>query len=118
MSDTSFVRTEMLPEQAPPATSIGAVGWIRANLFPNATNSILTVLALAFIVYVLAGLIPWVFQSESGYDSLTNCREVFLSTAKPMGTPAGRSFPNVGFSCFTASIQRIPIGDRTYRWLC
>ena len=78
MSDTSFVRTEMLPEQAPPATSIGVVGWIRANLFPNATNSILTVLALAFIVYVLAGLIPWVFQSESGYDSLSNCREVFF----------------------------------------
>ena len=77
MSDQSFVRTEMLGEQPPPSTSVGVVGWIRENLFPNTANSILTLVALAFIVYVLSVLIPWIFLSETGYDSLKDCRQVF-----------------------------------------
>ncbi len=80
MADTSFVRTEMLPEQAPPATSVGFLGWMRANLFSNWFNSVLTVISLAFIWYVLSGLVPWIFQSVWVADSLNECREVMTAT--------------------------------------
>ncbi len=80
MSDVSFVRTEMLAEQAPPATSVGVVGWLRANLFSSWLNTILTIISLGFIWYILAGLIPWVFQSVWNANSLTECREIMAAT--------------------------------------
>jgi len=80
MTDTSYVRTEMLSEQAPPPTSVGLVGWLRANLFAGPLNSVLTIISLAFIVYILAGLLPWVFQSVWHADSLNECREIMIAT--------------------------------------
>ncbi len=80
MSDASFVRTEMLAERNPPSTSVGAVGWLRANLFSNWWNAILTALCLAAIWYVLAGLLGWTFLSVWSADSLNECREMMIST--------------------------------------
>ena len=40
MSDLAFVRTDMLPEQAPPASEVGVIGWMRENLFSGVFNSI------------------------------------------------------------------------------
>ncbi|GGO59849.1 L-glutamine ABC transporter membrane protein /L-glutamate ABC transporter membrane protein /L-aspartate ABC transporter membrane protein /L-asparagine ABC transporter membrane protein [Roseovarius pacificus] len=80
MSEHSFVRTEMLPEQAPPATSIGVIGWMRENLFSGWLNSTLTVLSILFIYYVLSGVIPWTFQSVWNAGSLTECREIMNAT--------------------------------------
>ncbi|WP_212523655.1 amino acid ABC transporter permease [Actibacterium sp. MT2.3-13A] len=75
MADISFVRTEMLPEKTPPATSVGLIGWMRENLFSGWFNSILTVVSLGFIYYVLAGVLPWMFQSSWTANSLSQCRE-------------------------------------------
>lgn len=77
MSDTSFVRTEMLEEQAPPASTVGLVGWARENLFSSILNSVVTLLSFAFIAYLLANLLPWMFQSSWTAKSLTECREIF-----------------------------------------
>lgn len=77
MSDQSFVRTEMLPELDPPASTVGVVGWMRENLFSSWINSILTVISVGFIYYVLAGILPWIFQSAWNADSLNECREIF-----------------------------------------
>ncbi len=80
MSDVSFVRTEMLPEQAAPASTVGIIGWMRVNLFSGWFNSILTILSLTFIWYVLSGVVPWVLQSVWVADSLNECREVMNAT--------------------------------------
>ncbi|WP_170561454.1 amino acid ABC transporter permease [Ruegeria atlantica] len=80
MSDVSFVRTEMLPEQAPPASEVGAIGWIRHNLFSGWFNSILTLISLYAIYYVLSGVLPWVFQSVWNANSLNECREIMMAT--------------------------------------
>ena len=80
MSDVSFVRTEMLPEQDPPASEVGVIGWARHNLFSGWLNSILTVLSLAAIYYVLAGVLPWILQSSWSGKSLNECREIFQAT--------------------------------------
>ncbi|TCP40459.1 amino acid ABC transporter permease [Rhodovulum marinum] len=70
----AYVRDTMLPEQAPPATSVGVLGWMRANLFSNWFNAILTLLSVAFIYQVLAAILPWVFQSSWTANSLNECR--------------------------------------------
>ncbi|WP_425052886.1 amino acid ABC transporter permease [Psychromarinibacter sp. S121] len=85
MSDTHeetirFVRDSMLPQQEPPASSVGAIGWARANLFSGPVNTVLTIISLAFIAYVLAGVLPWVFQSVWTADSLNECREIMQAT--------------------------------------
>lgn len=80
MSDVSFVRTEMLPEQAPPASEVGAIGWVRHNLFSGWFNSILTLVSLYAIYYVLSGVLPWTFQSVWNANSLNECREIMNAT--------------------------------------
>ena len=80
MSDTStnvaYVRTDMLPQKAPPKTSVGAIGWINQNLFSSPANALLTVVSIALIGYILSGILPWVFQSVWNANSLNECREV------------------------------------------
>ncbi len=79
MSDLSFVRTDMLPEKAPPASEIGVVGWLRHNLFSGWINSILTVISLIAIYGVLSVLIPYVFLSVWDAESLNECREIMIA---------------------------------------
>ena len=45
MKDLSYIRTEMLPQRAPPLGERGAVKWMRENLFSGPLNTIATLLA-------------------------------------------------------------------------
>ena len=81
-NNVAFVRTEMLPEQAPPASEVGAIGWARANLFSGWFNSILTILSLVFIYQVLAAIVPWAIAPTWGSGSLTECREILHEMGK------------------------------------
>jgi len=57
-SNTGYVRGEMLNELPAPSNSKGPIAWLRANLFPNAPNAILTLVCL----YVLYLIIPSAFR--------------------------------------------------------
>lgn len=48
----SFVRSDMTPEKAPPASEVGAVGWMRKNLFSSIPNTILTLFG-AYLIYLI-----------------------------------------------------------------
>jgi general L-amino acid transport system permease protein len=52
-----------LPDQPPPGNTVGAIGWMRANLFSGWINSILTVFALYVLATTLPPLINWLFIS-------------------------------------------------------
>ena len=56
------------------------IGWLRANLFPNWWNAILTVLCLAAIWYVLSGLLGWTLRSVWTAGSLSECREIMIAS--------------------------------------
>jgi general L-amino acid transport system permease protein len=45
----------------PPAISVGALGWVRQNLFNTVFNSILTVVAGVFLAWFAWNVIDWVF---------------------------------------------------------
>ena len=58
--------TEALIEQAeetikPPLTSVGVLGWIKANLFNSWFNSLLTVATLYFLLKITPAFIRWAF---------------------------------------------------------
>ena len=52
MADT-FVRKDMLPPAAAPRSQIGAIRWMRKNLFSSWLNGILTVLSVLLTLSLL-----------------------------------------------------------------
>ena len=80
MTKNAFVRQKIVPEQTPPLASIGFIGWLRSNLFSSWFNAILTLVALAFVWYILSGIIPWTFLSVWNAGSLKECREIAQAT--------------------------------------
>ena len=47
------------PDWAPPASSVGLIGWLRANLFSSWVNSLLTIVGLYLAWSIFAPLIQW-----------------------------------------------------------
>ncbi|MCV6825497.1 MULTISPECIES: amino acid ABC transporter permease [Halocynthiibacter] len=80
MSNIEFVRTEMLPEKEPPASTVGPIGWMRENLFNGIWNSIITVLFVLAIVWTVLSLLGWGIQPTWNAKSLSECREIIAAT--------------------------------------
>ena len=76
MTDVSFVRTEQLPPQAPPASEVGLVGWMRSNLFNGVWGTLLTLISLYAVYSLLVFVLPWVFNGVWAASSLAECREI------------------------------------------
>ncbi|MFZ5911934.1 MAG: amino acid ABC transporter permease [Chloroflexota bacterium] len=55
----------------PPVTSLGVLGWLRANLFSNWFNSLLTILSLILIYFFGRSLVIWSVQ-EANWLAVTN----------------------------------------------
>ncbi|MGR3485758.1 MAG: amino acid ABC transporter permease [Paracoccaceae bacterium] len=72
----AFVRESMVAEQAPPVTQVGAIKWLRENLFSTWLNILLTVLSLYVVYWVLAHTLPWFLNGIWVADSLTECRAI------------------------------------------
>ncbi len=73
----AFVATEMLPEQAAPVNTKGAIAWMQSNLFSTPRDTILTVVFLAVVAGILYYLVPWlVLNSVFFADSIRECREI------------------------------------------
>ncbi|WP_323040766.1 amino acid ABC transporter permease [Gemmobacter sp.] len=71
-----FVRDTMLPQQAPPSSQVGAVRWVRENLFSSTLNIILTVLAVLAVFWIIAHVGPWLMNSVWNAGSLAECRQI------------------------------------------
>jgi len=61
MSGAAYVRREPAPRLAPPLTQVGALGWLRVNLFSSWLNTALTVVVLALLLWVLPPLVRFLF---------------------------------------------------------
>lgn len=71
MSDQVYVRTAMEPARPAPLSSVGIIAWLRRNFFATVGDTILTIIGLAFIVWVVPILYSFlvgdaVFSAESG----------------------------------------------------
>ncbi len=80
MKTESYVRTDMLGEKAPPATTVGIIGWMRENLFDGWLNTALTIIGALAVFLVLEEIVPWIWRGTWTASSLQDCREVIQAT--------------------------------------
>jgi general L-amino acid transport system permease protein len=90
MSDThagtvAYVRDTMLPEAPPPISQVGAVRWVRENLFNGVLSTILTILSVLAVVWLVAEIGPWLSRSVWNAGSLTECRRIWAEAGVPAG---------------------------------
>lgn len=56
---TGVVNNVVLPSLDPPANTVGAVGWMKKNLFSSPTNSIFTLVGIALVALILPPILNW-----------------------------------------------------------
>jgi general L-amino acid transport system permease protein len=85
----AFVASAPLPALPPPRHHAGAIGWLRANLFSNASNCVLTVLCALLLIWALPPLVKFLLLDAvwSGSD-----REACLATPEHPETGACWAF--------------------------
>lgn len=59
----------------PPITNVGILGWIKANLFNSALNSILTILTLFCLWKILPPFFKWALWDSQWFGNSDQCRE-------------------------------------------
>jgi general L-amino acid transport system permease protein len=59
----------------PPVTSVGIIGWVRANLFNGVFNSILTIVTLFLLWQTVPPLVRWAFIDSAWHTTGAGCRE-------------------------------------------
>jgi general L-amino acid transport system permease protein len=66
----AFVRTTAIEAMPAPAATTGVVGWLRANLFSNLPNTILTILTFLFLLWIIPPVIEFMLLDAawSGTD--------------------------------------------------
>jgi len=62
-------------EIRPPVTSVGVIGWIRANLFNSVFNSILSVVTLFFLWKTVPPLVQWAFIDSAWMTNSQACQQ-------------------------------------------
>ena len=73
----AYVAERQIPPSPPPVRTGGVLGWARDNLFSGIFNSVATLLSVAFVAYILASVVPWLFlDSVWNASSLQGCRAV------------------------------------------
>jgi general L-amino acid transport system permease protein len=103
----AYVRSTAPSFVAPPATSIGVLGWARANLFPDLGSTLLTILIVLVLVWVIPPLIDFLFIDAvwSGSD-----REACLST--PERPDVGACWPFIADRFSYIIYGSYPIAER------
>ena len=103
----AYVRSTAPPFVAPPATSIGVLGWARANLFPDLGSTLLTILIVLVLVWVIPPLIDFLFIDAvwSGSD-----REACLAT--PERPEVGACWPFIADRFSYIIYGSYPIAER------
>lgn len=67
---------QALPDLAPPTSSKGIVGWLKTNLFATPLNSVVSVVAIYFIITFLTPILDWaVFSAVWTGEGNASCAE-------------------------------------------
>jgi len=64
------------PARPAPSSSVGAIAWIRSQLFATPLNALLTVLSVWFLLMAVPALADWLFLSaDFSAETARQCRE-------------------------------------------
>ena len=81
------------PNLPPPPNTVGAIAWLRENLFSSTTNTVITILSLWFLYELIPFLANW-FYLDAVFtgNSRNECRE----TEKLLGLDRGACWAFIG----------------------
>src|SRR5690554_4918214 len=70
------------PARRPPVTSVGALGWLRANLFSSWANSLATLVTGALLLWFLGTFVAWAITNAQ-WSVVTNNLRLISSGLYP-----------------------------------
>ncbi|MDI7863990.1 amino acid ABC transporter permease [Rhizobiaceae bacterium n13] len=108
----SFVRSSLLEALPAPSSRRGAVAWVKENLLATPKDTILTVLALAFLLWSVPAAVDWLFVKAvwTGADR-SACATVVQGGLQPDGwSGACWAFVDAKFQQFM--FGRYPLDER------
>jgi general L-amino acid transport system permease protein len=74
------------PDLPPPVTEVGAIGWIRKNLFSSTSNIVITVLTLYLLYVIVPPMLNWLFlDAVFVADSRDDCRAIAAAAGDELG---------------------------------
>lgn len=111
-NNITYVRANMAPAEPAPSSQVGVTHWLRTRLFATPKDAVLTVLAIALLVYIIPPMVNWLFieATWTGADR-TACLTVAQGGALPDGqSGACWAFVNAKFEQFM--FGRYPLEER------
>ena len=101
-SDSS---TEMANNELPPkVAALSPTEWLKANLFSNTFNSILTVLSTAAILFIIRGLLSFIFNPLRQWSATATNMRLLMTQAYPEHQYV-RVWVSLGFLLFLTGIS-------------
>ena len=82
MAGRPYVRTEMLPEQPPPISETGLLGWMREHLFSGPFNTLLTAITALALGASAVFLASWMLVPTWQAESLSMCRDMLREAGR------------------------------------
>jgi general L-amino acid transport system permease protein len=74
------------PDLPPPASEVGAIGWVRHNLFSSTTNIVITVLTAYLLYVIVPPMLNWLFLDAVLWaDSRDDCRAIAAAAGQELG---------------------------------
>lgn len=70
----AYVKTERHPDLPPPPSTIGLLGWLRANLFSSPGNILLTIIGALLVVWILPPAADWMLFNAVWAGGPDACR--------------------------------------------
>ena len=108
----AFVRRQLLEPQQTPRQDIGPLAWARKNLFATPFDAVLTVAALAVIIWAGRGLVDWLFIQATWFGTdRTFCATVDQGGIQPSGW-SGACWAFVGDKFGFLMFGSYPVAER------
>lgn len=108
----AFVRSELLLPQKTPNQEIGPLAWIRKNLIATPIDAVLSVLALAVILWFGSTLVDWLFVNAVWFGTdRTFCATVDQGGIQPNGW-SGACWAFVGDKFAFFMFGSYPVSER------
>ena len=109
---SAYIRRDMVaPQPAPPGAS-GPIHWLRTKLFATPKDIVLTILAIALLVYIVPGMVDWLFIDAVWIgDNRAACATIQQGGVLPDGQ-SGACWAFIGAKFQQFIFGRYPLEER------
>jgi general L-amino acid transport system permease protein len=109
---SAYIRRDMVAPQPAPPGATGVTHWLRTKLFATAKDVVLTILAIALLVYIVPGMVDWLFiDAVWTGDNRAACATIQQGGVLPDGQ-SGACWAFIGAKFQQFIFGRYPLDER------